>query len=406
MGLRDWIAGKIAGVRGTVRNSDEFRSATQSWAKTVREPEFPAVAGLARQIVEASLKDAEALKAFIDPTDEKDAFVCLYMTVCEFLYFFLHLTNRFAYAELGHEARCKVQEELYPLIIRPVIESILGDWPADRKKRLQGEFIQSLNNSELEYGECKKLVNSDNPYAGDALFSKFADRVCETICGEKIETKRLLDIHPKATQLAFDSFKALNLSETLRLIDTGIRNKASQGVVTGRSPSGLQADHDYLRLPDIPLEGSFTEEENNAVSSYLNMVQDMADEEMMSRAGEGAHAMFHPETHPIYQGLGLADYADKVRGRALFETDERERHKLMTKIINALTKAVSLSGFPILIYDLGCAVEAAGDTAAAKRLFGDFLERNRLVKRTSMYEIYLKQRNLKEAVSEAEKKMR
>jgi hypothetical protein len=162
---------------------------------------------------------------------------------------------------------------------------------------------------------------------------------------------------------------------------------------------------DYRRLPDIPLEEPFSEEEKNAVSSYLRMVQGMADDEMASQGHEGAHAMFHPDTHAIYQALGLADFADKLRGEALFETDEGERLKLLRKIIGALTKAVALTGFPIFIYDLGCAVEAAGDASGAKRLFGDFVAKNKQVKRTSMYEIYLKQRNLEEAVSEAENKI-
>jgi len=188
------------------------------WLNTFRNPEVPPVGDLARRIVQASLSDAEALKSSIHVTNDKDHTQRWFAVVCEFLYFFMHLTNRFAYRELGHEQRCKVQDQLYPLIIRPTIESIVGHWPQDLKDGIEGEFIEKLGNTEIEYGECKQLLDRDNPLAQGALFSKFAGNVCSLLGVEKTDTAAYAETFMKVIELAVDSFSKLDLPETLRVV--------------------------------------------------------------------------------------------------------------------------------------------------------------------------------------------
>ncbi len=190
----------------------------QPWLNTFRKPEVPPVADLAQRIVKASLFNAEALKASIQAEDEKDHTLRWFAVVCEFLYFFMHMTNRFAYGELGHERRCKVQDRLYPLIVRPTIESVFGHWPVNLKDKMEGEFIEKLGNAETEYGECKKLLDSGNPFAEDALFSKFARNMCELLGVDKSEFTAYAQTYMKVTGLATDSFKELNLLETVRAV--------------------------------------------------------------------------------------------------------------------------------------------------------------------------------------------
>ena len=189
--------------------------AMRPWLNTFRKPEIPPVADLAQRIVKASLSNAEALKESIHAGDEKDHTLRWFAVVCEFLYFFMHMTNRFAYGELGHERRCRVQDQLYPLVIRPTIESIFGHWPVNLKDKMESEFIEKLGNAESEYGECKKLLDSDNPFAEDALFSKFARNVCELLGEDTSELTPYTQIYIKVTSLAMDSLKELNLPETL-----------------------------------------------------------------------------------------------------------------------------------------------------------------------------------------------
>jgi hypothetical protein len=177
------------------------------------------VRDLARRIVLAALRDAEALKSTIHAKDEKDCTKRWFAVVCEFLYFFMHMTSRFAYREFGHERRCKIQDQLYPLIIRPTIEAIFEHWPQNLKDGMESEFIENLGRAEIEYGECKQLLNRDNPLAQDALFSKFAGNVCEQLGAEKTDTAAYARTFMRVLELATNSFNQLDLPECLRSRD-------------------------------------------------------------------------------------------------------------------------------------------------------------------------------------------
>jgi len=189
----------------------------RSWLNTFREPERSAVAILGNRLFEVSLRNAEALKASIHAKEDKDHTQRWFMVVCEFLYFFMHLTNRFAYGELGHEQRCKVQDQLYPLMVRPTIESIFGHWPPNLKDGMEKDLTEKLNDAEIEYGECKQLVD-DNPFSRDALFSKFAGNVCELLGVERDNPAAYAATFMKVVDLALGSFKELNFPEAVRAI--------------------------------------------------------------------------------------------------------------------------------------------------------------------------------------------
>jgi hypothetical protein len=194
----------------------------QYWLRTLRKPDVPPIGGLARHIVQFSLSDADALKSSIRAKDEKDHTQRWFAIVCEFLYFFMHLTNRFAYRELGHEQRCKVQDQLYPLIVRPTIESIFGHWPTKLKDGMETEFVEKLGDSEVEYAECKQLIDRENPLAASALFSKFAGNVCDLLGVEKSDTAAYAETFMKVIELAVASFSKLELTETLRAVGKGL----------------------------------------------------------------------------------------------------------------------------------------------------------------------------------------
>lgn len=138
--------------------------------------------------------------------------------LCEFLYFFMHMTNRFAYGELGHERRCKIKDQLYPLIVRPTIESVFGHWPPNLKDGLESEFIEKLGHAESEYGACKQLLDRDNPLAEDALFPKFARNVCDLLGAEKSDAAAYAETFMRVLELSTDSFKQLDLRDTLRAV--------------------------------------------------------------------------------------------------------------------------------------------------------------------------------------------
>ena len=191
----------------------------RSWFSTFRKAELSPIALLAHRIVETSVKDAESLKVSISTADERDRRAKHWLILREFLYFFMHLSNRFAFTELGQEKRCKVQDELYPLLIRPTIEGLFGHWPPDTKDAMEEQFVRKLNESEIEYTKCKKIMDPDNPLSEDALIAKFAGRVCGGLEFEQNDSALYVDTYMKAVGLALDSLDWLNLPETLRVIN-------------------------------------------------------------------------------------------------------------------------------------------------------------------------------------------
>jgi hypothetical protein len=114
------------------------------------------------------LRDAEALKPSIHGKDDKDQAQRWFLVVRELLYFFMHLTNRFSSKELGHAQRCKVRDQLLPLIVRPTIDSVFGDWPTDMKERMENDLMERFDDAEILYLDCEQK---------DALFSRFAEKV-------------------------------------------------------------------------------------------------------------------------------------------------------------------------------------------------------------------------------------
>jgi hypothetical protein len=187
----------------------------QSWLSTFRKPEDSALASLAHNISKVALAGAEALKADIQASNDKVRIERWFLVFCEFLYFFMHIANRLAYKELGHAKRCKFQDELYPLLVRPNIEAIVGHWPANLKDGIERDFIEKLGDAEVEYGACKQMLDKDNLFSVDALFSKFASNICELVEAEKSDPVKYVATFQRVMDLGLDSFKELNLRDSI-----------------------------------------------------------------------------------------------------------------------------------------------------------------------------------------------
>lgn len=118
------------------------------------------ISNLALSILQGSFSCGEALKPYLStPTQaENDA---LYVMVCyEFIYFFLHLMNRFALSILGNDGRIKLQNEIAPLIVMPAISGFFEHWPEDKKEEMIDNFYDELNDAELDYSLCREIMPS------------------------------------------------------------------------------------------------------------------------------------------------------------------------------------------------------------------------------------------------------
>ncbi len=132
-------------------------------------------------IIKASDYCSTEMKAFIDDDNntrrqEKEVYL-LY----EFVYFFMHMTMRYAFGRLSEPQIGKLQGSLGPIIVGTAIDSFFLHWPEDLKEKMRSEFYENLNNAELEYGTSKELLSKDEPFTGESLISKLARNVTEAI---------------------------------------------------------------------------------------------------------------------------------------------------------------------------------------------------------------------------------
>lgn len=118
---------------------------------------------LSNMIFEKSLLCAEDLKPDLEEKFGKDSkeFHAKYIPVLfEFMYFFLHLTNRSALFQLGYEKQKKLYGVLAPLVIDNTARTLcaLYDWPINLKDGIKADFNNNMNSAELDYCSCVELL--------------------------------------------------------------------------------------------------------------------------------------------------------------------------------------------------------------------------------------------------------
>jgi hypothetical protein len=178
------------------------------WFNTFKKDKS-AIVELSNVIFKSSLDCAEALKNYLNDFTEKERQERWIYILFEFIYFFMHMTNRIAFGKLGNEGRIKLQDELAPLIIGPTIESLFGHWPRKLKQGIKNDFYEKLNDAEIEYSGCNELLSKDHPFTSDkALFSKLARNVAE-LSGHSNNPAMLLQI----ITVSVDAWKNMKLEE-------------------------------------------------------------------------------------------------------------------------------------------------------------------------------------------------
>ena len=158
--------------------------------------EYEPIGKVGAAIIQASVNNRDETKKWIDaPTEvkrlEREAYVFF-----EYIYFYMHLTMRHAYSTLSTPQVQKLQEYLALLIPSVAVDSYFAHWPDDVKEKMTGEFIEKLNDAEIEYTELVRNSKSEN--GGDKfleMFSLLASHISD-LCGSNIAlVARPLIIH-------------------------------------------------------------------------------------------------------------------------------------------------------------------------------------------------------------------
>ncbi|MFL6211845.1 MAG: hypothetical protein ACJ74W_23570 [Pyrinomonadaceae bacterium] len=126
---------------------------------------------LVKAIVMGSLECAEAIKPRLKYSTEDEKLQRWFQVICEYLYFFTHITNRFSLTKLGQEGRLKLHNRLIPILIPTLIDTLNPDCREDIKNETEVEMNACLQESELEYAKCKESTSNDL-YDSNILTSK------------------------------------------------------------------------------------------------------------------------------------------------------------------------------------------------------------------------------------------
>jgi hypothetical protein len=121
------------------------------------EKEYSPTAKIGIAIICAAEHCRDRAKVFIAPQSEEEGQQREIVTFYEFLYFFMHMSNRQAFRTLTEAHIEKLHSSLGPLISAVAIDAYFAHWPTDLKDKMRGEFYEKLNVAELEYTDATRV---------------------------------------------------------------------------------------------------------------------------------------------------------------------------------------------------------------------------------------------------------
>jgi hypothetical protein len=202
-----------------------------SWFSSSKKNES-ALSKLSNKIFENSLFCAETLKPNLEGKFGRDGkeFTLKYIPVLlEFICFFLHLTDRYAFAQFGQEKRNKLIDELGPSAIDAMIQRLCDHWPTSSKDRLRKDFFDKFNSRQMEYGSCKELLLDPKDDTrtlekirsgtkSKAMVGQLIDNLSEIIDG-KINTNALFTV--EIWGVVMESLKKKELQDLVSEVSMG-----------------------------------------------------------------------------------------------------------------------------------------------------------------------------------------
>jgi hypothetical protein len=96
----------------------------------------------------------------------------------EFLFFFVHITDRIAFSNLGAESARKLQEIVLPEVFGITVDSHFLGTPSDLKKELRSALYKSAQEASVDYFSSAEWLSKEEPYAGAALLKHPCYSVC------------------------------------------------------------------------------------------------------------------------------------------------------------------------------------------------------------------------------------
>ena len=175
------------------------------------EREFKPIGDISLAIIKASHQCFETIKPFIDNPNNKEKQQNEILLFYEFIYFFMHLTNRIAVSDMNSQQFTKLQEYIGPIISGAAVDTFFNHWPEDIKSRMNSDFYENLNIAEYEYSKSKEIFSEKKPYTSDSLFSMLARNVAE-LTGSSMNPATMIAVMGIATK----EFSKMQLAELIQ----------------------------------------------------------------------------------------------------------------------------------------------------------------------------------------------
>lgn len=91
----------------------------------------------------------------------------------EFIYFYLHLTDRFAFEHMNEEQRAVLMTGVEKICISSAVNAICHEWAGDLKEKTKKECMENFYVSMQEYSKYKKWFAEKGKGTKNTLFWEF-----------------------------------------------------------------------------------------------------------------------------------------------------------------------------------------------------------------------------------------
>ena len=178
-----------------------------NWLKSFKPQKLTALRELDMKIFESATFSAQPVTEDLKKklgADSKEFNLKFMPVLFEFLYFYLHIANRSAFAQLGPEKSQKLSHEMVRLSIETTVETQMSHWPENLREGIKKDSFHNYNVAEANYAMCKDILlkseddikTIDKIATGQkskSMVGQLIDNVSEIITG-KVNTDIVLQL--------------------------------------------------------------------------------------------------------------------------------------------------------------------------------------------------------------------
>ena len=213
----------MPGIESFGRSERELKRRLAVIEKQVQAETKP-LGDIGLAIMQAATSCRDAAKPLIQAPSEKDRIQREIYVFYEFIYFFMHITKRQAFAVLSAPQMEKLQGYLDPLISSTAIDSYFAHWPEDLKQKITRDFYEKLNESEVEYSECAKSVMTAmrlglRPVSNNPVDQALVTTLASNVANLAVDDETALAVIIPVTQAAITQWNNMRLDALVANVD-------------------------------------------------------------------------------------------------------------------------------------------------------------------------------------------